>query len=73
MGLKSDHHGLSTRFLKGGNLKGTPTCLHLLQTLQASFYYLPPTTYPKEKKKKRSIKHTSPCTILHGNTFHHVK
>lgn len=53
MGLKSDHHGLSTRFLKGGNLKGTPTCLHLLQTLQASFYYLPPTTSPKEKKKKK--------------------
>lgn len=65
MGLKSDHHDLSIRFLKGSNLTGTPTCLHLLQTLQASFYYLPPTTSQKGAKK-------DPLNTHHRNPFHHV-
>lgn len=41
---------------------GTPTCLYLLQTPQARFYYLPPTTSQKGAKKG-SIKHTSPKPI----------
>lgn len=48
MGLKSDHHGLSIRFLKGKNPRGTASCLHLLETPEDGF----PTTYHLQLQKK---------------------